>query len=186
MDMKEFEIKITEGLGYKSLAAFADKTKLVSRSSFSKWRISGEVPALMAAYVDSQLVQNSKKESICKINLSESLGSEDVYITNTKDFALFGDEEQLSVFKISNDWMEPEYRLGDMVLAKPFKESVHEGYWLFQVEDKIVFGLLSLNFDGTILFQRSLKHDASLHFGKKHFDRIKPIGNVKYHIRERG
>lgn len=186
MKMEEFEEKVVNVLGYKSLAAFADKTKLVSRSSFSKWRNSDEVPGLMAEYINCKTAQMAKNKNSCKINWTEKQINEEHITTDQAGFMMFGEEKELNAFRVNNDWMEPEYRLGDVVLSRPFNGIVSEGYWLFEMDGKIVLGLLSMNFDGTMRLQKNLKHDTSLHFGTMHFDKIKPIGTVKYHIRKRG
>lgn len=184
MNFSDFEHYLTGVLGYKSAAAFADSTKLTSRSTLTEWRKKDEVPRLMAAYIN-ECVKNTVSEKVVT-----RIMEQDAIAKLTGDLVLF-EPGEMHAYVIRNDYFYPDYILGDIVIGRPFtqKDGLSEGFWIFEINGERTFGALRRNPDGTFhLFgNNTYTTGFAIHFGKEHTRKeMRPVARVLYMVRKKG
>lgn len=184
MKFAQFERHVVNDLGYKSLSAFAEQTKLTTRSSITKWRKDNEVPALMAAYIQ-ECVRNAVSDEVVT-----RIACDGVRARVSGDLCLF-ERGDLVAFIVKNDYFAPEFALGDFVLGHAYipGEALEEGFWVFEADGKQTLGALRRNPDGTFhLFGNAAYTTGfAIHFGIEHTRKeMRPVARVRYHVKKKG
>jgi len=182
MTFSTFEEAVTKTLGYKTLGQFADSTNLVTRSTISKWSSAGEISKLMSAYIEMRIQAEAGSNHNCQI----IVGDKKVFISGEAHLFEYGD---LIAHIVNNDFLSPNWDLGDIALCKPWEQKtvLEDGYWIFETEEHIrMFGVLVTQFDGTYRLYRDGRRIDSFQFGKEHLHRMRPVARAVQRIEKKG